>query len=218
MDDSQVEVAIYKREFTAEQRKRLAKEGKALPNESYPIETAADLHPAALLVRSGHGDVDAAKALIARRAKELKAPNPLDDDKAENLTKADINHDVKLWKGEREGKFYGVVLEPDLPDSQDDEVGPEEIEKACHEFMRAYQNDRQAHDADVQHAGRSAGADLIENFIAPQDMTIEGEPVRKGAWVTGWQVNDPVVKSEIENGELTGLSIEGSAFRQPVAA
>lgn len=80
-DDSDVaKPDVSKREFTAEQRRRLAREGKALPSGAYPIETEEDLHNAAVLARSGHGDVSAARALIARRARELGVSNPLDDD------------------------------------------------------------------------------------------------------------------------------------------
>lgn len=72
-------VATYllKRKISSAERKRLASEGKALPDGSYPIETAEDLHNAAILARSGHGDVAAAKRLIAKRAKELGVANPL---------------------------------------------------------------------------------------------------------------------------------------------
>lgn len=74
-----VETFVYKREVREEERKRLAAEGKALPDGSYPIENEEDLHNAAHLAESGHGDVEAAKRLIARRAKELGVANPLDD-------------------------------------------------------------------------------------------------------------------------------------------
>lgn len=216
--DFDTEVVIYKREFTKEQRRKLAQEGKALPDGSYPIETAADLHPAAVLARSGHGDVDAAKALIGRRAKALKVPNPLDDSKTEDMEKSEVGYEARLWKGEREGKFYAVAIEPDLEDSQGDIVPGAEAEKACHEYMLAYKSDPQAHEADLQHGGRSAGAVLIENYIAPQDLTLAGQPVRKGAWVQAYQVEDPIVKQEIDEGKITGLSIEGSGFRKPITA
>lgn len=67
-----------KRDFSAADRRRLAAEHKALPDGSYPIENSEDLHNAAILARSGHGDVEGARALIARRAKELGVSNPLD--------------------------------------------------------------------------------------------------------------------------------------------
>lgn len=67
-----------KRHVSQAERKRLAREGKALPNGSYPIESAEDLDNAAVLARTGHGDVEAARRLIARRAKELGVNNPLE--------------------------------------------------------------------------------------------------------------------------------------------
>jgi hypothetical protein len=72
-----------KREFSAEERHQLAAAGKALPDGSYPIEDAADLANAAILARSGHSDVKAARRLIARRANELGVANPLKKPKAE---------------------------------------------------------------------------------------------------------------------------------------
>lgn len=68
---------VQKKFHSAENRRKLAAQGKALSNDSYPIEDAEDLKNAATLARSGHGDVDAAKRLIARRAKQLGAKNPL---------------------------------------------------------------------------------------------------------------------------------------------
>lgn len=52
-------------------RDRAKAAGHSLPDGSYPIENAHDLHSAAVLAASGHGDVPAAKALIRKRAKEL---------------------------------------------------------------------------------------------------------------------------------------------------
>lgn len=68
---------VLKRKFSSARRKELASEGKALEDGSYPIENESDLHNAAVLARSGHGDVAAAKRLIARRAKELGVSNPI---------------------------------------------------------------------------------------------------------------------------------------------
>jgi len=65
---------------TAEERRQAASEGNALSDGSYPIRNERELHAAAILARSGHGDVAGAKRLIARRAKELGVANPLEDD------------------------------------------------------------------------------------------------------------------------------------------
>jgi hypothetical protein len=71
------EAAVYKRDIDTATRRRLAAEGHALPNLSYPIENTGDLQNAADLARSGHGDVAAATALIGREARRLKVPNPM---------------------------------------------------------------------------------------------------------------------------------------------
>lgn len=77
---------------SAEERRQAASEGNALPDGSYPIRNAHDLHSAAVLARSGHGDVAAAKRLIARRAKELGVANPLDTD--DDTSKSQIAPEV----------------------------------------------------------------------------------------------------------------------------
>jgi hypothetical protein len=73
-------VAKAPREFTEAERKKHAAAGNALPDGSYPVPDKDALRRAAILARSGHGNVAAAKKLIARRAKELGVANPLDDD------------------------------------------------------------------------------------------------------------------------------------------
>jgi len=65
------------REFSTNRRKDLAAAGNALPDGSYPIPDTDALHRASVLARSGHGNVSGARALIARRAKELGVANPL---------------------------------------------------------------------------------------------------------------------------------------------
>jgi len=73
------EAVVYKRDIDTATRRRLASEGSALPDGSYPIENGGDLDNAAILARSGHGNVAAARRLIARRARELGVANPLDE-------------------------------------------------------------------------------------------------------------------------------------------
>lgn len=79
-DYAYLDVAKDTRTFTAAERKNHAANGEALPDGSYPIPDKDALRRAAILARSGHGDVKAAKKLIAKRAKALGVPNPLDDD------------------------------------------------------------------------------------------------------------------------------------------
>jgi hypothetical protein len=123
---------------------------------------------------------------------------------------------VPLRKTERQGIFTGVVLAPGLPDAHEDVFSAPEIEATAHQFMRDYALSKAEHSPDVEHSGRDAGAELLENFVAPCDLVIAGEPVRAGSWLQTWKVNDSLTKAEIEDGLLTGLSLEGTGYRRPI--
>jgi hypothetical protein len=71
---------VFKSKHSAADRRKLAEQGNALSDGSYPIADEHDLKSAAILAQSGHGDVEGAKRLISRRAKELGVKNPLEDD------------------------------------------------------------------------------------------------------------------------------------------
>lgn len=64
------EAAIYKRDIDTATRRRLAKEGRALPDGSYPVETHEDAENAVTLILSGHGNVNAAKKMVRRIARK----------------------------------------------------------------------------------------------------------------------------------------------------
>jgi len=63
-------VSIQAREFSQEEREQLAKEGKALPDGSFPIVTREDLENAIQAIGRAK-DPDAAKAHIKKRARQL---------------------------------------------------------------------------------------------------------------------------------------------------
>ena len=79
-----------------------------------------------------------------------------------------------------------------------------------------YARSKADHAPDVEHSGRDADAELLENFLAPQDLMLGGKPVKAGSWLQAWHVNDPLTKAEIDEGKLTGLSLEGTGVRRPM--
>jgi hypothetical protein len=85
-----VDVEKDHREFSAEERRHQASQGHSLPDGSYPIPDKDALRRAAILARSGHGNVSGARALIARRARELGVANPLDSDDAAKYDLEDL--------------------------------------------------------------------------------------------------------------------------------
>ena len=127
------ERAVYKRDIDTATRRRLASEGHALPDGSYPIENTGDLHNAAILARSGHGDVAGAKRLIAREARERGVANPLDDDDSKSkgtVTEAKSSSDEEALKGmlTAAGQFATAV------DQAQDQAG---AQKAVDNFAAA---------------------------------------------------------------------------------
>jgi hypothetical protein len=72
-------VSFAKKKFSAEKRKALAKEGKALPDGSFPIEDVSDLENA-IKAYGRASDKEAAKKHIEKRAKELGATDKLPED------------------------------------------------------------------------------------------------------------------------------------------
>lgn len=110
------------RKFSADERKRLASEGNALEDGSYPIPDADALRRAAVLARSGHGNVAAAKRLIAKRAKELGVANPLAND----------NKTSKSTATQADGYGPGADYDPNVKD-EDETTDVDESEGGEHE-------------------------------------------------------------------------------------
>ena len=118
---------LQKRDFTAEERQKLADEGKAMPDGSYPIVTKEDLKNAVLSWGRGGAKADV-KAFIIKRAKELGAENELPEDwvkKAVETGDMDKKEDVKTKDKEKNGN----TLDTDTKDEKKDEKEEEE-EKA----------------------------------------------------------------------------------------
>jgi len=114
-------------------------------------------------------------------------------------------------KADDEERFVlGVVLEPDVVDAQNDTYSAEEVRMACHKYMHHFKGNTLMHREDIK--GRVV---LLENYIAPEDFTMEGEDVKKGTWLQGYRVVDDDLWTDVKAGDLTGLSIGGSAVRTP---
>lgn len=109
---------------------------------------------------------------------------------------------------------YGVVLEPDTFDAQDDTISPEEIEKAAHSFLS------ESRVIGSEHAGEIAAVP-VESFVAPQDLQFNDpvygqQIVRKGSWVLGMKIRDPGQWQKVINGEYAGFSVGGFGLRHPL--
>ena len=60
------------------------------------------------------------------------------------------------------------------------------------------------------------GARILESYLAPQNLVINGEDVKDGSWLMGWRLDNDKVWADAKSGKLGGFSIQGSAVREPV--
>ena len=122
--------------------------------------------------------------------------------------KAEKDWNIPIYKSDEERFVYGIVLQPDIEDLQGDVISQEEIAKAAHSFVENVQT------FGIQHNTISKKIKLWESYLAPQDLTIAGQEVKKGSWVMGVHVNDDEIWKSVKDGTLTGFSIRGKGNRE----
>lgn len=111
---------------------------------------------------------------------------------------------------------FGVVLEPDTVDRQGDYYTAETVEQACYVFNRKLmlkgQGDRQGHQHRKNKRFSPSQVLILESYVSPVDMDIEGQPVKRGTWLMRSEIVDPEVWLKVKSGQLTGYSIFGDAI------
>lgn len=122
-----------------------------------------------------------------------------------------IKRSVRIIKADSPERIvYGIVAEPDTKDAHDDHQTAEDIEKASNFFMETAQGIRVVTDED--HDDNNFTANLLENYIARIDMSLEGEVIKKGTWIQSLRL-DQDTWDKVESGEITGFSMKGTAIR-----
>ena len=133
--------------------------------------------------------------------------------KVEELSKAYENkfdRQVKITKSDADRRLvYGVVLEPEVIDAHNDVVSVDEIENAAHNYLIKSRMIGDQHN-------KPAKADIVESYIAPADLDIGGQHIKKGSWVMVTKVHDDRMWTGIKKGSYTGYSIGGYAVKEPL--
>jgi len=139
--------------------------------------------------------------------------------------------DATTWQGALEGRVVlkrdaperytlGVVYEPDVVDTQGEYADAATIQRAAWDFLRGLQVEKAGVGAglgDMHERWDASFGDIVESWLAPTDLVIGGQLVKRGAWLVGVQWS-PAYFAKIQAGERTGLSMGGRAERIPVAA
>jgi hypothetical protein len=124
---------------------------------------------------------------------------------AEGNENPTFSKDIAIAKTDEEKQMvFGIVYSPDEVDTQGDIMTAPEIEKMAYTFMkegRTQQVDRQ-HDFQPD-----------EGFIAESWIVKENDPYFSeiGSWAVGIKVEDRGTWELIKSGEITGISMAGSA-------
>jgi rubrerythrin len=114
---------------------------------------------------------------------------------------------------EEEHFVLGEVLVPDEFDAQNDAYSEHDVRKAAHFFMEY------GHRLGLMHERTLADnrIRILESYVAPIDMTIEGRDVKKGTWLLAARVVDDDLWQAVKDGRLTGWSIEGTAIAEEIS-
>jgi hypothetical protein len=105
-----------------------------------------------------------------------------------------------------------AVLVPEEVDAQGDIYSADEIRKAAWGFVRNSRNIGLNHQGVV---GPDRAA-MVESFVTPVDVEVEGTLFKAGTWIMGIQIDDNALWAKVKSGELTGLSIGGWAKKNPI--
>ncbi|MBY0052286.1 terminase [Brevibacillus agri] len=124
-----------------------------------------------------------------------------------------LQKDIRIAKADKAKQIvYGLVYEPDVADAHGDMMTAEEIEKAAHGFMER----QNTYNIDKQHDLEADKGYVVESYIAPLDMALGDQEIKKGSWVAGVKVTDADTWEQIEKGEITGFSMWGVGKREKI--
>lgn len=162
----------------------------------------------------------------------LLGPDP-EPSRAEEVARRALSK-VALAKADEQRYVLCVVLEPQegatTDDSQGDTYTADEIEKAQQWYAENSDGGTRVMHGKPADAARVGlrpeiandpnATRVLENYIVRCDdptTTINGQVIRRGTWMIALRIVDDELWAKVKSGEITGVSIGGSAVRTPVA-
>ena len=123
--------------------------------------------------------------------------------KEEELT--NINIEVAKSLNEELMQVTYVAMKADSTDLHGDHTTAEEVRKAKESFNKALIKKQTM--SNLFHMFETTSFDVIESYLAPVDMSLNGHLVTKGDWLMSLQINDESLWEMVKKGEVVGLSI-----------
>ena len=101
-------------------------------------------------------------------------------------------------------QLTGIVYEPLTEDAHGNYMTEQEITKAAYWFAK------NGNQVDVQHSFEPLEkAAVVESYVAPCDMSVGEQAIKKGTWMMTVEVDDPDIFEKVQKGEITGFSMGG---------
>ena len=107
----------------------------------------------------------------------------------------------------------GEVLIPETVDLQGEIYDEKVIRDTAHNWMANYRRIGFQHMEVIVYGDETeesgARASIVESYLAPIDMEVEGRLIKKGTWILGTIIHDDLLWQDILDGKLTGYSMGG---------
>lgn len=194
-----------------------------LTDEHAIFERHGELLRVAYTYANGTASLSGAPEAVVRRYEPIGAgagappamPPAMPDGEAAKAIKGLSLHVVTKAApaGGDEQIVFGIVLEPDVVDAQNDIYTAESIRAAAERFMEVHGNMGLMHKGIINDK-----VQILESYLAPVDFTVGDTAIKKGTWLMSCRVADPELWAAVKGGSFTGFSIGGSAIRTPVSA
>ena len=132
----------------------------------------------------------------------------------EEISKAQLDSEEKIPKieikvakslNEELMQVTYVAMKADFTDAHGDYTSADEVRKAKESFNKALMKKQTM--SNLFHMFETNTFDVIESYIAPADMSLNGHYVQKGDWLMTIQCNDESLWQMVKKGEVVGLSI-----------
>jgi hypothetical protein len=111
-----------------------------------------------------------------------------------------------IQKSEAEQIVTGAALIPDNPDKEGDVVDAENVKHVAYDYLATHQK------VDENHDRRAREHDVVESYVAPQEIEIGDDTVPEGTWIVSVRLGDEAWQ-KVEKGLYTGFSVDGMAWK-----
>lgn len=121
------------------------------------------------------------------------------------------NNKTPIAKSQNDELMQGlyVVLEPDVVDFHGDTISEQEVRKACHNFNKSLAQ------ANLFHLINTEGFSVVESYVTPVDMELNGQIIKSGTWMANLQFTE-LLWEDVKAGKFSGVSIGAMGYKEDI--